>query len=115
MYCTIDGANEPFPVDINHSDKGSDFQEKIKMKQHIRFNNLQAEKISLYKAPVGVGPYTEPGVTVGVEDAINANSSLHGMFAETDDVQVIVQPPSTSFYQGYLGVVFHKIFCLQYN
>ncbi|KAG9060984.1 hypothetical protein KI688_007814 [Linnemannia hyalina] len=50
--------------------------------------------LSLYKAPEGVGLNTEPGVTVGVEDEISDTTSLHGMFAETDAVQVIVRPAS---------------------
>ncbi|KFH67350.1 hypothetical protein MVEG_06084 [Podila verticillata NRRL 6337] len=58
----------------------------------MRLNKLEASALSLYKAPEGVGINTEPGVTVGVEDEISATSSLRGMFAETNTVQVIVRP-----------------------
>jgi len=89
----IDGTREPFPVDINNCDTGSDIQKKIKMEQPNRLNKLQADDLTLYKAPKGDN-ITEPGVTVGVQDEIRATSSLHGMFAEMNTVQVIVRPPS---------------------
>ncbi|KAG0330779.1 hypothetical protein BG000_011466 [Podila horticola] len=91
VLCAIDGTREPFQVDINDSDTFSDIQENIKLKQPIRLHKLQASDLILYKAPKR-GDITEPGVTVGVEDEISANSSLHGMFAQTNAVQVIVRP-----------------------
>ncbi|KAF9391728.1 hypothetical protein CPC16_003981 [Podila verticillata] len=92
VLCAIDGTREPFHVDINDSDTFSDIQKKIKLEQPMRLNKLEASALSLYKAPEGVGINTEPGVTVGVEDEISATSSLRGMFAETNTVQVIVRP-----------------------
>ncbi|KAG9063507.1 hypothetical protein KI688_004391 [Linnemannia hyalina] len=53
-----------------------------------------ANDLLLYKPPEGVSLNTEPGITVGVEDEISDTSSLRGMFAETNTVQVIVRPPS---------------------
>ncbi|KAF9086459.1 hypothetical protein BGX27_003196, partial [Mortierella sp. AM989] len=93
VYCAIDGTREPFDVDISNSDAGSDLQKKIKL---VKPNRLpqDADTLTLYKTPEGVGSNTEPGVTVGAQDEISATSSLRGMFAETDKVQVIVRPPS---------------------
>ncbi|KAF9197509.1 hypothetical protein BGZ59_005363, partial [Podila verticillata] len=53
--------------------------------------------------PEGVGFNTEPGVTVGAKDEIDATSSLRGMFAETNTVQVIVRPPI--YERGPLNIV----------
>ncbi|KAI7832866.1 hypothetical protein BC939DRAFT_524470, partial [Gamsiella multidivaricata] len=91
VYCAIDGARTPFPVDISDCDAGSNLQNKVKLASP--FPLPHAYSLSLYKAPEGVGINTEPGVTVGVEDEISATSSLRGMFAETNTVQVIVRPP----------------------
>ncbi|KAF9186305.1 hypothetical protein BGZ49_004197, partial [Haplosporangium sp. Z 27] len=92
ILCAIDGDRNPFQVDINDSDTFSDIQKKIKLESPRPLP--PASTLSLYKAPEGVGMNTEPGVTVGVQDEISATSSLHGMFAETNTVQVIVRPPS---------------------
>ncbi|KAF8944179.1 hypothetical protein BGZ46_006329, partial [Entomortierella lignicola] len=94
VFCAIDGTRKPFPVDISDSDTAAELQEKIKLKQPNRLNKVLASDLTLYKAPEEIGMNTEPGVTVGVEDEINATSTLRGMFAETNTVQVIVQPPS---------------------
>ncbi|KAF9538374.1 hypothetical protein EC957_006867 [Mortierella hygrophila] len=61
-----------------------------------------ANNLLLYKAPEGVGINTEPGVTVGVEDEISTTSSLSGMFAETNTVQVIARPLNTAWTSGPL-------------
>ncbi|KAF9211009.1 hypothetical protein BGZ59_008639 [Podila verticillata] len=82
----------PFQVDINDSDTFSDIQKKIKTKSPRPLPH--ASTLCLYKAPEGIGFNTEPGVTVGEKDEIGATSSLSGMFAETNTVQVIVRPPS---------------------
>ncbi|KAG0338256.1 hypothetical protein BG004_007292, partial [Podila humilis] len=102
VLCAIDGGGKPFQVDINDNDTYSDIQKKIKLEQPIRLKSLQAEDLSLYKAPKGVG-FTEPGVTIGPKDEIDATSSLRGLFTETNKVQVIVQPPS--FIRTPLNVV----------
>ncbi|KAF9547525.1 hypothetical protein EC957_008362 [Mortierella hygrophila] len=102
VFCAIDGTRKAFPVDINDNDTGSDLQERIKLKQPIRLSMLEASGLNLYKAPKG-GGITEPGVTIGAKDEIDATSSLRGMFAETNTVQVIVRPPS--FVRGPLNVV----------
>ncbi|KAK3836308.1 MAG: hypothetical protein J3R72DRAFT_203444 [Linnemannia gamsii] len=91
VLCAIDGERKPFQVDINDSDTFSDIQKKIKMESPRPLSH--ASTLSLYKAPEGVG-FTEPGVTVGVQDEINTTSSLRGMFVEKNTVQVIVRPPS---------------------
>ncbi|KAG0196040.1 hypothetical protein BGX28_000212 [Mortierella sp. GBA30] len=69
------------------------FKNKIKLASPSRLPQ-DAYTLFLYKAPKGIGSNTEPGVTVGEKDEISATSSLHGMFAETNTVQVIVRPPS---------------------
>ncbi|KAG9067806.1 hypothetical protein KI688_011394 [Linnemannia hyalina] len=102
VFCAIDGTRKAFPVDINDNDTGSDLQERIKLNQPIRLSMLEASDLNLYKAPKG-GGITEPGVTVGAKDEINAISSLRGMFAETNTVQVIVRPPS--FVRGPLNTL----------
>jgi len=99
----IEGTREPFQVDISDGDSGSDLQKKIKLAKPSRLPQ-NAHTLSLYKAPVGVGLNTEPGVTVGAKDEICATSSLRGMFAETNTVQVIVRPPSKSFYHACLSL-----------
>ncbi|KAF9299259.1 hypothetical protein BGZ74_008996, partial [Mortierella antarctica] len=103
ILCAIDGEREPFHVDINDSDTSSDLKNKIKLARPSRL--LQdANTLSLYKAPEGVG-FTEPGVTVGAKDKITATGSLHGMFAETNTVQVIVRPPNPSYMRNALDFV----------
>ncbi|KAF9375020.1 hypothetical protein CPC16_000941 [Podila verticillata] len=91
IICAIDGEREPFHVDINDSDSSSDLKNKVKLARPSCLRQ-DANILSLYKAPEGVGINTEPGVTVGMEDEISATSSLRGMFAETNTVQVIVRP-----------------------
>jgi hypothetical protein len=91
-------------VDIEDSDTVSDLQEKIIMESPRPLPS--APNLSLYRAPEGVGSFTEPGVTVGPSDEISTTSSLQGMCAETNKVQVIVRPPSRSLlrpcYHAYL-------------
>ncbi|KAF9899254.1 hypothetical protein EC991_009220, partial [Linnemannia zychae] len=91
VLCAIDGDKTPFQVDIDKNDTYSNIQAKIKLESHRPLP--PAPTLALYKAPKGVG-FTEPGVTVGPKDEITATSSLCGMFAETNKVQVIVRPPS---------------------
>ncbi|KAF9942415.1 hypothetical protein BGZ67_001771 [Mortierella alpina] len=92
VLCAIDGEREPFFVDVNDSDSSTDLKNKVKLVRPGRL--LQdANTLSLYKAPEGVGFNTEPGVTVSAKDKIHATGSLRGMFAETNTVQVIVRPP----------------------
>ena len=98
VLCAIDGAREPFQVDINDNDTFSDIQKKIKKESPRPLPH--ASTLSLYKAPVGVGINTEPGVTVGAKDEIDVTSSLRGLFAETNMVQVIVRPPRKTLLPG---------------
>ena len=78
-------------MDINEGDSVSALKKKIKMESPRPLP--PAPTLSLYRVPEGVG-FTEPGVTVGAKDEISATSSLHGMFAENLQVQLIVRPPS---------------------
>ncbi|KAF9202364.1 hypothetical protein BGZ49_007469 [Haplosporangium sp. Z 27] len=92
VLCVIDGDKYLFEVDINDSETFSDIQKNIKI-ELPRFNKVETSDLSLYKAPEGIGMNTEPGVIVGVKDKIDITSTLRGMFAETNTIQVIVRLP----------------------
>lgn len=84
-------------MDIGDSDSVSDLQNKIKLASLSRLLQCAyALSHSLSKANEGAGINTEPDVTDGVRDDISVTSSLHGMFAETNMVKVIVRPQSKS-------------------
>ncbi|KAG0377005.1 hypothetical protein BGX24_006852 [Mortierella sp. AD032] len=74
VYCVIDGTIESFSVDIDDSDTVSDVKNKIKLELPSSLP-YEAQSLTLYKAPKGVG-FTEPGVTVRMEDEIAVTSSL---------------------------------------
>ncbi|KAF9087882.1 hypothetical protein BGX27_002838, partial [Mortierella sp. AM989] len=103
VFCATDGTRSPFSLDIEDSDTGAELLQKIKLQQPQRLNKLEPSDLILNKSPEGVGLNTEPGVTVGVQDEIPATSSLRGMFAETNTVQVIVRSPS--YHRRPLNVV----------
>ncbi|KAG0364210.1 hypothetical protein BGX24_004728 [Mortierella sp. AD032] len=103
VRCAIDGDRAGFYVDIKDGDSTSDLKDKIKLKKPSRLPQ-EADSLLLYKALEGVGINTEPGVTVGAKNAIGDTSSLHGMFMETDKVQVIVRPPSLEYMRYPLNV-----------
>lgn len=111
VLCAIDGAREPFQVDINDSDTFSDIQKKIKTESPRPLPH--ASTLCLFKAPTAVGFNTEPGVTVGAQDEIDTTSSLRGMFAETNTVQVIVRPPRKTLLPCFIYCIFETKFCLR--
>lgn len=96
-------------MDFNDSDTFSDIKMKIKTTSPRPLPH--ANTLSLYKAPKEVGLNTEPGVTVGEKDEINATNysrTLHGMFAETNAFQVIVRPPSKNLVIVLVLVLFSE-------